>query len=195
MRSASAIAFMSLCLGVPASVESPVAAPGRLPAHPEGFQIDPARNRIYVNLPTADQIGVVDASSEKVIARWGPWLAVGNFPMALDEAGDRLFSGYGWPASIVAINTASGDELANVSACGVTGAYLHDRPKPKRHADKGDESAAQHFAITLERAEVHALQARPRVDGLKRASFSTFLFTSADTVEARYSRAGGGSSL
>ena len=34
----------------------------------------------------------------------------GRFPMALDDTGDRLFSGYRWPASIVAINTATGPE-------------------------------------------------------------------------------------
>jgi hypothetical protein len=62
-----------------------------LPAHPEGFQIDPSRNRIYVNLPTADQIGVIDASTGKIVAKWGSWLAAGNFPMALDDAGHRLF--------------------------------------------------------------------------------------------------------
>ena len=63
-----------------------------LPAHPEGFEIDPRRNRMYVNLPTAHQIGVIDASSGKIVGKWGPWLAVGNFPMALDDTGDRLFS-------------------------------------------------------------------------------------------------------
>ena len=78
-----------------------------LPVHPEGFEIDPRRNRIYVNLPTAHQIGVIDTSSGKS-SPWGPWLAVGNFPTALDDTGDRLFSGYRWPASIVTIDTASG---------------------------------------------------------------------------------------
>ena len=55
----------------------------RLTAHPEGFQIDPRRNRIYVNLPTAHQVAVVDYSSGRIVAKWGLWLAVGNFPMAL----------------------------------------------------------------------------------------------------------------
>jgi hypothetical protein len=63
----------------------------RLTAHPEGFQIDPRRNRIYVNLPTAHQVAVVDYSSGRIVAKWGLWLAVGNFPMALDSAGNRLF--------------------------------------------------------------------------------------------------------
>jgi hypothetical protein len=44
-----------------------------------------------VNLPTADQIGVIDASTGKIVAKWGSWLAAGNFPMALDDAGHRLF--------------------------------------------------------------------------------------------------------
>jgi hypothetical protein len=53
-----------------------------LPAHPEEFQIDPKRSRIYVNLPSAHQIAVVDSFSGKIVANWGLWLAVGNFPTA-----------------------------------------------------------------------------------------------------------------
>ena len=97
-----------------------------LPAHPEGFQIDPTRNRIYVNLPTADQIAVIDSSTGKIVAKWGSWLAVGNFPMALDDAGHRLFSGYRWPASVVAIDTASGEILNKVSACGDSDDMFYD---------------------------------------------------------------------
>ena len=70
-----------------------------------------------MNLPTAQQVAVIDDSSGKTIAKWGPWLAAGNFPMALDDAGDRLFVGYRWPAFIVAISTATGEILNKVSSC------------------------------------------------------------------------------
>jgi hypothetical protein len=58
------------------------------------------------NLPMADQMGAIDTSSGKIIGRWGSWLAAGNFPMALDDASGRLFSGYRWPASLVTIDIA-----------------------------------------------------------------------------------------
>jgi hypothetical protein len=114
----------------------------RLPAHPEGFEIDPRRNRIFVNLPKAHQIGVVDAFSGKMIAKWGPWLAIGNFAMALDDAGDRLFSGYRWPASIVAIDTATGKILNEVGACGDADDLFYDRARKRLYVTCGDGHVA-----------------------------------------------------
>jgi DNA-binding beta-propeller fold protein YncE len=114
----------------------------RLPAHPEGFQIDPSRNRIYVNLPTAYQIGVIDASTGKVVAKWGPWLALGNFPMALDDAGHRLFSGYRWPASVVAIDTTTGAILNQVSACGDSDDMSYDGARKRLYVSCGDGRVA-----------------------------------------------------
>ncbi len=113
-----------------------------LPAHPEGFEIDPRRNRIYANLPTAHQIGVIDASSGKIIAEWGPWLAAGNFPMALDDAGGRLFSGYRWPASIVAIDTASGENLEKVGSCGDADDLFYDGVRKRLYVTCGDGHVA-----------------------------------------------------
>ncbi len=114
----------------------------RLTAHPEGFQIDPRRNRIYVNLPTAHEIAVVDHLSGRIVAKWGLWLAVGNFAMALDSAGDRLFSGYRWPASIVAINTATGKVLNKVGACGDADDLFYDGARKRLYMSCGDGHVA-----------------------------------------------------
>jgi DNA-binding beta-propeller fold protein YncE len=113
-----------------------------LPTHPEGFQIDPKRSRIYVNLPTAHQIGVVDSSSGKITAKWGPWLAVGNFPMALDGKGGRIFSGYRWPASVVAISTATGQVLNKVNTCGDADDISYDGPRKRLYVSCGDGHVA-----------------------------------------------------
>jgi DNA-binding beta-propeller fold protein YncE len=109
-----------------------------LPAHPEGFQIDPTRQRIYVNLPTANQIAVIDSSTGKIVAKWGSWLATGNFPMALDETGQRLFSGYRGLPAVVAIDTASGKILNKVSACGDTDDIFYDGLRKRLYMSCGD---------------------------------------------------------
>lgn len=88
-----------------------------LPAHPEGFQIDAKRNRIDVNLPDRLEVVSVDRSSGKGIGRWGLTLALGNFPMALDEEGGRLFVGYRFPSTLVVIDAARGDTLGKASIC------------------------------------------------------------------------------
>jgi DNA-binding beta-propeller fold protein YncE len=58
-----------------------------LPAHPEGFQIEPGTGRAFVNLPDAGQIAVVDLGRRQQITAWKVPGATGNFPMALDPAG------------------------------------------------------------------------------------------------------------
>ena len=58
----------------------------RLPGHPESFQLEGRGGRIFVNVPSADQIAVVDRVAMKVIATWPLVGAKANYPMALDEA-------------------------------------------------------------------------------------------------------------
>src|SRR5712691_5314762 len=65
----------------------------KLPAHPESFQLEKSRPRIYVNVPNANQIAVVDSSKQTVITTWPVGQYRANFPMALDEANHRLFAG------------------------------------------------------------------------------------------------------
>src|SRR6185295_4131952 len=62
----------------------------KLPAHPEGFQIDKKNNLLYVNLPGPDLIGVVDLKKLQLIGNIGKNYRSGNFPMALDSMGKRL---------------------------------------------------------------------------------------------------------
>src|SRR5262249_52700243 len=63
-----------------------------LPGHPESFQLEKKGPRIFVNVPTAGRVTVVDRVKQTVVAGWSV-PAAANFPMALDEAGRRLFVG------------------------------------------------------------------------------------------------------
>jgi YVTN family beta-propeller protein len=55
-------------------------------AHPEGFQIEPHTGQIFVNVPDASGIAVVDSASQKQIGKWPLPDRGANFPMALDHA-------------------------------------------------------------------------------------------------------------
>jgi hypothetical protein len=52
--------------------------------HPESFQIDPDTRQIFVNVPDAHAIAVVDRVSQKQIGKWPLSDQGANFPMALD---------------------------------------------------------------------------------------------------------------
>src|SRR5262249_11056884 len=59
-----------------------------LQAHPESFQHDAGSHRIFVNLPAAKAIAVIDPVTHKA-ARW-TMPAGGNFPMALRPAAGHV---------------------------------------------------------------------------------------------------------
>ena len=108
-----------------------------LPAHPEGFQIDPKRGRIYVNLPFNLEVASIDRSSGKRVGRWGLSLAIGNFPMALDEGGDRLFVGYRTPATLAMIDTRTGETIGTASICADADDLFYDERRKRVYASCG----------------------------------------------------------
>lgn len=88
-----------------------------LPAHPEGFQLDPSARRAYVNVPDAGQIAVVDLAIGKQVASWREPGLRGNFPMALDGAGAVLATVFRHPARLVLLDTKNGNVMANLATC------------------------------------------------------------------------------
>jgi hypothetical protein len=89
-----------------------------LDGHPESFQLEQKGKRIFVNIPTAGEIEVLDLERRIVLARWKLTVAADNFPMAMDEAHQRLFVGCRNPARLVALNAVSGQIVADTKACG-----------------------------------------------------------------------------
>ena len=71
----------------------------KLSGHPESFQLEEKGQRIFVNVPTANHIAVVDRGGGSVTATWPVENAEENFPMALDEVDHRLFVGTRSPAN------------------------------------------------------------------------------------------------
>jgi len=89
-----------------------------LEGHPESFQLSKKQNRIYINVPDADEIEVADLSSYSVIAKWKNTNASSNFPMALDEENNRIFIGCRSPATLRMISTQTGKDIISLSCSG-----------------------------------------------------------------------------
>jgi len=68
-----------------------------LKAHPESFQIDTNTGRIFVNLPDAHAVAVVDGKSGKQVAN-RPMDKGGNFAMAVDRDRSQLLVAFLLPA-------------------------------------------------------------------------------------------------
>lgn len=114
----------------------------KLSAHPEGFLIDPKHDALYVNIPLRHEIAVFNRSSGKQIASWGLMLAAGNFPLALDDAANRLFAVYRWPATLAAFDTHTGSVLSQTATCGDADDIFYDGKREQLYVSCGDGQIA-----------------------------------------------------
>lgn len=87
-----------------------------LPAHPEGLQIGSGR-RVFVNLPGAGKIGVVDLSTMKLTATRSNKYAA-NYPMAFDPSSNAVAVVYRLPARLVIADADTGSVRQDLDVCG-----------------------------------------------------------------------------
>lgn len=88
-----------------------------LPAHPEGFSIDPSTHRAYVNVPDDRSIVAVDLDTGTQVARW-PTAHLMNFPMAFDAGSKMLAIVYRLPARLALLDEGSGAIKQDLPTCG-----------------------------------------------------------------------------
>jgi DNA-binding beta-propeller fold protein YncE len=109
-----------------------------LPAHPESFQLEKLGSRIFVNVPNAGQIIVLDRAKRSVVASWRLEGYRANFPMALDEADHRLFVVARRPAELLVFDTASGKLVAHLAAVGDSDDVWYDAALHRIYVSGGE---------------------------------------------------------
>jgi len=124
------VGFGSGGIGIINAVDGKQIGLVKLAAHPEAFELEKQGQLIFVNVPNARQVAIVDRVKGEVIATWKTDGAFGNFPMALDEANHRLFVGCRLPSKLVVLDTASGKTVTSVAISGDPDDLSYDR---KRH--------------------------------------------------------------
>jgi len=102
-----------------------------LSGHPESFQLEQKGNRVFVNVPTAGHVAIVDRAKREVIATWELSGARANFPMALDETGRRLFVGARSPAVMLVYDIDSGKVVARAPIGGDTDDIFFDADRKR----------------------------------------------------------------
>lgn len=110
----------------------------KLAAHPESFQLEHSGSRVFVNVPGADQIAVVDRAAMKVIATWPVTTAKANYPMALDEANHRVFAGCRRPAKALIFDTNTGRESGSFEIVGDTDDLFYDAARRRLYVSGGE---------------------------------------------------------
>jgi len=110
----------------------------RLSGHPESFQMEARGQRIFVNVPTARHVAVVDRTKAAVIATWPVPDAAANYPMALDEAGRRLFVGARKPAVVLVYDIDTGKVVGRQPIGGDVDDLFFDSARKRLYAVCGE---------------------------------------------------------
>ena len=110
----------------------------RLEGHPESFQLEPGGTRIFVNVPSAHHVAIVDRVTLQVLARWILPRARDNFPMALDPADHRLFVATRTPARVFVLSSDSGKVIADVETTGDADDMFYDSARKRIYVSGGE---------------------------------------------------------
>lgn len=109
----------------------------KLEAHPESFRLEKNGTRVFVNVPGADQIAVVDRGKRAVVETWPMKDAKANFPMFLDEADHRLFVGCRHSARLLVLDTTTGKTVSNLEISGDTDDLFYDSKRKQIYVSCG----------------------------------------------------------
>jgi outer membrane protein assembly factor BamB len=110
----------------------------KLDAHPESFQLETGGKRIFVNVPNAGYVAVVDRETGTVVEKYSLKPAGANFPMALDEANHRLFIGCRNPAKLLVLDTETGKTVATLNIVGDTDDLFYDAANKRIYVSGGE---------------------------------------------------------
>ena len=105
--------------------------------HPESFQLARSDRRIFVNVPKAREIAVIDRFAGKQTASW----PIDNdtfFPMALDEASGRVLVAFRNPPRLGIFSTRDGRPVAVVDSCGDADDLFVDAKRHRVYLSCGD---------------------------------------------------------
>jgi DNA-binding beta-propeller fold protein YncE len=132
------VGFGSGALAAIDAMTAKVVGEAKLAGHPESFQLERLGFRVFVNVPDAHQVAVVDRATMKISATWPVTTAGSNFPMALDEPNHRVFVGCRRPARVLVFDTTSGKETASFEIVGDTDDMFYDPARKRLYVTGGE---------------------------------------------------------
>jgi len=110
----------------------------KLPGMPEGFEVEKARPRMYLNIPTPPQVVVLDTDKNEVVTQYPVKLASNPVPLGLDEANHRLFLGCRKAPMIVVMDSESGKEITSVPIPSGVDDLFYDAQRKQIYASCGE---------------------------------------------------------
>jgi WD40 repeat protein len=101
----------------------------KVEAHPSELLLDQSGKTLFVFVSIASKVQVVDTKKREVVSTW-PTNSLRNGDGALDEKTHRLFIGTRTPPQLIAMDSQTGKEVANLPTVeGMDGVYFDPRLK------------------------------------------------------------------
>jgi DNA-binding beta-propeller fold protein YncE len=154
----------------------------RLKGHPESFRLDPTGARVFVNVPDAHAIEVVDLAART--SRSLPTPGVGaNFPMAIDRDAYRVLVVFRSPPVLMALSTEDGHVVAKTATGGDADDVYADAKRHRVYVSCGD-GVVDVFAADA--ASYRLIARAPTVSGARTSLFVPELDRLFVSVRARW---------
>jgi DNA-binding beta-propeller fold protein YncE len=109
-----------------------------LHAHPESLQLERSGTRIFVNVPDAHEIAVVDRAGSKQRASWSTRDLRANFPLAVDESHQRLVAVFRHPAKVGVFHMQDGQLITAADTCGDADDVFVDEKRGRLYVSCGE---------------------------------------------------------
>jgi DNA-binding beta-propeller fold protein YncE len=137
--------------------------------HPEALEIDPASQRVLVNVAESNEVVVIGANTKAITAHWKLTKAADNVPLAFDRKDQLLFVACRKPGMLIALDAATGKEVAALPAAEGADDLFYDPALGRVYLISG---AGEVDAFQVDDAKsLHALGAMPTAVGAKTALF------------------------
>jgi DNA-binding beta-propeller fold protein YncE len=109
-----------------------------LPGHPEAFALSGSGASVFVNVPSKKSVVVIDRLRKAVTSTITLQAAAANYPMALDEAGNRLFVATRKPARVVVLDVRDGHVVTSFACVGDADDVFFDPGRQRIYISGGE---------------------------------------------------------
>ena len=132
------VGYGSGALGLIEPASTQIVAKIPLGSHPESFRLEQHGPRIFVNLPESREIAVVDRQKRAIVQHIPLGHLTNNYPMSLDEDGQRMFVAVRKPTKLLVFDTQSGKPLAEVPCVGDSDDLYYDARRNRVYVIGGE---------------------------------------------------------
>jgi DNA-binding beta-propeller fold protein YncE len=149
------VAHADKMLGVIDAQSYDLRADIKLPDTAEGFQKETKRPRLYVCVPGANAVAVVDTDKNEVVSTFPTTMTSAAVPLALDEASHRVYVAGRKKPMVVALDTESGKEVAGAEIAGGVDDLWLDPARKRLFASCGDGQLVVIKVVDADHLETH----------------------------------------